>query len=134
MLRDKVYIYYGSRPNWEFLLFQGFVFPGNQNDFVKLKVEGIPTSDLLNKEKTELLAKNNLQKPDIRVSKSTVKDELLAYYRISALNSTEIADEKAVSSIRSNPVNERNEEEAKQLCAKRLEQQLNAYNTTIEVV
>jgi hypothetical protein len=80
-------------------LYQGFVFPGNQSDSVKLKVEPIPASDPLFKEKTELLQKNQFLKPEIVVSKNNVKEELLVYYRILSLDATEIADEKVTLPI-----------------------------------
>lgn len=66
---QEIFVYYGSKPNWSFFQFYGFVLEDNENDEVILEVEFLD-SDPLKALKEELLDKKQ-QPKRIKIKETT---------------------------------------------------------------
>ncbi|XP_075233927.1 SET domain containing 3 [Lycorma delicatula] len=81
---EQVFILYGARSNADLLVHNGFIYPGNEHDSVKLRL-GISKSDTLQPLRTQLLAKLGLPTAadfTLRCGSEPVDERLLAFLRV----------------------------------------------------
>ncbi|XP_064489600.1 actin-histidine N-methyltransferase-like isoform X1 [Ornithodoros turicata] len=81
---DEVTIFYGRRTNSEFLVHNGFVYPGNEHDAVDIKL-GISKSDPLFSIKSELCGKHDLPQSGVfslRSGSHPITEDLSTFLRI----------------------------------------------------
>jgi histone-lysine N-methyltransferase SETD3 len=89
---DQVYIFYGNRPNAEFLVHNGFVYHRNQHDKVAVKM-GISKNDPLYNSKMDVMAKVALPASRsyyLHTGSDPVDSELLMFSRIHCITQEEL--------------------------------------------
>uniref|UniRef100_T1IPV3 protein-histidine N-methyltransferase n=1 Tax=Strigamia maritima TaxID=126957 RepID=T1IPV3_STRMM len=83
---EQVFIFYGSRPNSELLVHNGFVYPDNPFDSIPVYLE-LRKADPLHERKADLMAKLELPKYGyFTLDKCPIDGTLVAFHRISAMN------------------------------------------------
>ncbi|KAJ0176061.1 hypothetical protein K1T71_008235 [Dendrolimus kikuchii] len=89
---EQIFIFYGSRPNSDLFLHNGFVYPNNKHDSLSLTL-GISTSDALRETKLSLLTKLGLAGVthfSLYQGQNPISAELLAFIRIFNMNQEEL--------------------------------------------
>ncbi|KOB76466.1 Histone-lysine N-methyltransferase setd3, partial [Operophtera brumata] len=91
---DQIFIFYGSRPNADLFLHNGFVYPKNQHDSISITL-GVSSSDSLRETKVELLTKLGLAgitHYHLYRGDNPISAELLAFIRIFNMNQGSTGD------------------------------------------
>jgi len=81
---EQIFIFYGPRTNSEFFVHNGFVYPDNEHDGLRLRL-GISREDSLQPQRTQLLG--HLGIPDVgdfmlKTGPDPVDGRLLAFLRV----------------------------------------------------
>jgi len=81
---EQIFIFYGPRTNSEFFVHNGFVYPENEHDGLRLRL-GISREDALQPQRTKLLGRLGI--PDIgdfvlKKEPDPVDGRLLAFLRV----------------------------------------------------
>lgn len=98
---DEVTIFYGKRSNLEFLIHNGFVYPGNEYDAVDIKL-GISKSDPLFPVKSELCGKHYLPQSgafSLNAGPRPISDDLSTFLRILVLKEEPSEDNLCTENI-----------------------------------
>uniref|UniRef100_A0A6Q2XQ08 protein-histidine N-methyltransferase n=1 Tax=Esox lucius TaxID=8010 RepID=A0A6Q2XQ08_ESOLU len=91
---QQIYIFYGTRSNAEFVIHNGFFFPENAHDRVKIKL-GVSKSERLYAMKAEVLARAGIPSSSIfalHCSNPPISAQLLAFLRVFCMTEEELKD------------------------------------------
>jgi histone-lysine N-methyltransferase SETD3 len=137
---EQIKMFYGERPNFQLLIYSGFVFHDNKHDAVKLTVE-LNKTDPLYQEKSKILLGNETL--EILVTrKEGIKGQLIPFYRLDSMNEEELkkfmellnnTKDESRSHLPTEIVSEENEKKAIEKAHERCKQALTNYPTTLEV-
>uniref|UniRef100_A0A1A8RN18 protein-histidine N-methyltransferase n=1 Tax=Nothobranchius rachovii TaxID=451742 RepID=A0A1A8RN18_9TELE len=91
---EQIYIFYGTRSNTEFVIHNGFFFPDNAHDRVKIKL-GVSKSERLYAMKAEVLARAGIPASCVfalHCNDSPISAQLLAFLRVFCMTEEELKD------------------------------------------
>uniref|UniRef100_A0A8C6NUG7 protein-histidine N-methyltransferase n=1 Tax=Nothobranchius furzeri TaxID=105023 RepID=A0A8C6NUG7_NOTFU len=91
---EQIYIFYGTRSNTEFVVHNGFFFPDNAHDRVKIKL-GVSKSERLYAMKAEVLARAGIPASCVfalHCNDSPISAQLLAFLRVFCMTEEELKD------------------------------------------
>uniref|UniRef100_A0A1A7WG81 protein-histidine N-methyltransferase n=9 Tax=Euteleostomi TaxID=117571 RepID=A0A1A7WG81_9TELE len=91
---EQIYIFYGTRSNTEFVIHNGFFYPDNAHDRVKIKL-GVSKSERLYAMKAEVLARAGIPASCVfalHCNDSPIPAQLLAFLRVFCMSEEELKD------------------------------------------